>query len=217
MAKIRGPLLSLGASGQIAGSQVYSTWKGVRYARQLVAPANPQTADQQQTRSVFAFLQDLYRNMPSSVTQIWDEVARGRPLTPRNAITKSNLPDLRQATDLSDLVLSPGVRNAPIPTNVNITTGAGAGQITVQASLAPLPTGWTATQWIVTAVRNQDPHNPFLGEFFVYGTAATTNLNTTITVQQPATAYSVGVIEQFQTNTGAAAWSADLRTIVTSG
>lgn len=46
MAKVRGPLLSLGASGQLAETLVFGTWKGIDVARQYVTPANPQTAPQ---------------------------------------------------------------------------------------------------------------------------------------------------------------------------
>lgn len=50
MAKLTAPLLSLSASGSIAGSITYGTWKGVKYARQRVIPANPNTANQQTQR-----------------------------------------------------------------------------------------------------------------------------------------------------------------------
>jgi hypothetical protein len=46
MAKVNAPMLSLRASGQIAGVLVYSKWKGIEYARGYVVPANPKTAGQ---------------------------------------------------------------------------------------------------------------------------------------------------------------------------
>jgi hypothetical protein len=46
MAKLKAPLLSLGASGQIGKSIVYFPWKGINAARQHVVPANPKSAGQ---------------------------------------------------------------------------------------------------------------------------------------------------------------------------
>jgi hypothetical protein len=51
MAKLTGPLFSLDASGKYGGAIVFSKWKGRNYARQLVTPANPQSADQETARN----------------------------------------------------------------------------------------------------------------------------------------------------------------------
>ena len=53
MAKVKGPLFSLSASGQLAKTLVYGVWKGIAWARQHVIPANPKTADQQQQRGYY--------------------------------------------------------------------------------------------------------------------------------------------------------------------
>lgn len=50
MAKVTGPLMSMSASGKVADSIVFSTWKGVAYVRQWLKPANPQSAGQGDTR-----------------------------------------------------------------------------------------------------------------------------------------------------------------------
>lgn len=46
MAKTTGPLFSVSASGKLANSVVYFTWKGVNVVRQWLKPANPQVAAQ---------------------------------------------------------------------------------------------------------------------------------------------------------------------------
>ncbi len=46
MAKLKAPLLSLGASGQIAKTLVYFPWKGINAVREYVIPSNPKTASQ---------------------------------------------------------------------------------------------------------------------------------------------------------------------------
>ena len=50
MAKLKAPLLSLGAAGAIGKSLVYFGWKGIDCAREYVVPANPKTAKQDTQR-----------------------------------------------------------------------------------------------------------------------------------------------------------------------
>jgi len=54
MAKVKGPLFSLDARGQIAKTLVYMGWKGIADVRKYVIPANPNTAAQQTQRGYFA-------------------------------------------------------------------------------------------------------------------------------------------------------------------
>jgi len=56
MAKVTGPLQSLGASGQLAKSMVFFSWKGVAVVRQWLKPANPQSAAQGDVRLVLGGL-----------------------------------------------------------------------------------------------------------------------------------------------------------------
>lgn len=46
MAKLKAPLLSLGASGQLGKALVFFNWKGLDVAREYVVPSNPKTAGQ---------------------------------------------------------------------------------------------------------------------------------------------------------------------------
>ena len=46
MAKLKGPLFSLGASQQLGKVIVYFPWKGLNLAREYVVPANPKTTGQ---------------------------------------------------------------------------------------------------------------------------------------------------------------------------
>ncbi|GAI66183.1 unnamed protein product, partial [marine sediment metagenome] len=43
MAKLKAPLMSLGASGQLGKSLVFFGWKGLDVVREYVIPSNPQT------------------------------------------------------------------------------------------------------------------------------------------------------------------------------
>ncbi len=52
MAKVTGPLMSMTASGKIADTLVFFSWKGIATVRQWIIPANPQSADQGDIRLV---------------------------------------------------------------------------------------------------------------------------------------------------------------------
>lgn len=54
MAKLSGPMLSLDARGKFGGAIVFSGWKGIQSARQLVKPANPRSTGQMETRTKLA-------------------------------------------------------------------------------------------------------------------------------------------------------------------
>jgi hypothetical protein len=46
MAKVTGPLMSMGASGKLANSIVFFPWKGTNVVREWLKPANPQSSGQ---------------------------------------------------------------------------------------------------------------------------------------------------------------------------
>jgi len=50
MAKLKAPLMSLGASGQLGEALVFFPWKGLNVVREYVIPANPRTTGQQTQR-----------------------------------------------------------------------------------------------------------------------------------------------------------------------
>lgn len=51
MAKVSGPLFSMEASGAYGNALVFGRRKGANVVRQLVTPANPQTADQESAKN----------------------------------------------------------------------------------------------------------------------------------------------------------------------
>jgi len=143
MAKVRGPLLSLGASGQIGGSQVYASWRGVPYARQRVVPANPNTAGQQSTRNAFAALSAAWKILGTPSSSTFEAAARGRPLTARNLFVRTNLPIIRTADDWRGFLGSPGNGGAPPLTLLDPAPAPGFGNVDVQFGVGAIPTGWT--------------------------------------------------------------------------
>jgi hypothetical protein len=77
MATVKAPLLSLGASGKIAGTLVASTWKGLKVMREYVKPANPQTAAQTTQRDLFSASVNAWRNYVTNANEraAWDRKA----------------------------------------------------------------------------------------------------------------------------------------------
>lgn len=194
MSKTIAPLLSFGASGAIAKTQVYSTWKGRAYARRYVVPSNPDTAEQQLTRSVFAWLNQVWKFAPASMTAAFDAYAEGQVMTGRNAFIKQNLPNLREASDLENFVFSPGARSGISAPSLVLTPGND--QIQAVLTAPTLPTGWTITAAWFAAIRDQDPNTGVL--YTITGaTDAAAPYDQTITGLASAQTYWVGGWFQF--------------------
>lgn len=156
MSRTTAPLLSFGASGQIAKTQVYSKWKGRPYVRRYVIPANPQTAEQTKTRSAFAFLQHVWQFAPANLIAAYDAYASGQVMTGRNAFGKANIGTLREASDLDLLLFSPGAKGGFAATS--IAAASGSTQLTVTLGAPAIPSGWSIDKAVAVAIKDQDPN-----------------------------------------------------------
>lgn len=155
MATVVAPLLSFEGSGQIAKTQVYSSWKGVPYVRRYTVPANPRSADQTLTRTAFSWLNFAWRTAPLDFVAPWTAAVQGRPLINRNLFLKANVSMLRAASDLTGMVLSPGAKGG-IASPITVTPGND--QLTFAGvTPAPLPAGWTIIGMVGAAIKQQDP------------------------------------------------------------
>lgn len=160
MARLTGALLSFGARKSIGKTVVYSSWKGIAYARQHVIPANPDTADQQAVRNVFAWLQRVWAYAPALATEAWDAYAAGQPLTGRNAFSKFNVAPLQGETDLTNFIMSPAAKSGPVAADVTFTPGNDL--VTIDFTAPSLPVGWTIDKAIGCAIRQQNPSSGIL-------------------------------------------------------
>ncbi|MBA7577509.1 hypothetical protein ES708_19362 [subsurface metagenome] len=68
MAKLKGPLFSLGASQQLGKALVYFSWKGLDVVREYVIPSNPRTAGQTTQRGYLTKMVDLVHSHQVSTT-----------------------------------------------------------------------------------------------------------------------------------------------------
>lgn len=72
MARTKGPLFSLDASGTIAETIVYSRWKGRSYVRRHQIPYNPQTTKQVNVRKAMALLVAYYQTLDGAVQALYE-------------------------------------------------------------------------------------------------------------------------------------------------
>jgi len=71
MARVTGPLMSMDASGTIAGAIVFSRWKGLPYVRRHAIPSNPRTHKQVGVRAMMSFLAREYAGLTDGDKETW--------------------------------------------------------------------------------------------------------------------------------------------------
>jgi len=168
MPKVSAPLLSFSASGQIAKSQVYSTWKGIPYVRRYAVPANPKTTKQMNNRGIWSMISQSWLFAPAAIQAAFNAYAVGKPLTGRNKFVSENQKLLAvQPTpeDITGYVMSPGNGGALPATSLIVTPGADT--LTLTATIPDAPAGWTLTKVWGAALPNQDPTDAFQGPWTV--------------------------------------------------
>jgi hypothetical protein len=213
MSRTTAPLLSFGASGQLGETLVFSRWKGRPYARRYVIPANPRTAAQTLTRDVFRTLNRLWQYMPAAATAAWELYADNSRITSRNGWIKQNLSVLREATDLSNILISPAAGGGLVAESVTATPGAG--QITVALTAPALPTGWTIVAAWAAAIADHDPHSDTSPEI-VSGTDESAPYSIVLTGLEPDTDYVVGGWFEYLKPDGSKAYGASLQDLATT-
>lgn len=90
MVKVKGPAMSLDASGSLAGALVYSKWKGRNYVRQHVIPANPQSGGQTGVRAMFKFLAQIWDGLTAGNKATWEDRAEDLVASTFNAFMSYN-------------------------------------------------------------------------------------------------------------------------------
>lgn len=185
MAKPRAPLLSFGASGTIADTLTYASWRGVNYVRERVIPQNPQTTEQTKTRDIFAWLSQIWKISPALAQAPWLANATGRKFTGRNAFIGQNVSAARGDADLANIIGSPGAKGGLAP--VSLSAAAGVGEIVCTFVQPGVPSGWAIEAAVSIAIEDQDPQT---GTLFVvtaaedavtpFDTVTLTGLNTNL-------------------------------------
>lgn len=150
MAKVRLPLGSFGARGQIGKAFVYFPWKGIACVREYVIPANPNTAGQQTQRGYFTTAVDEFHSAGYNALDItaWRLLAAQSksPLTYFNAVIREHV-DILVAGD-SWQSLHGGVISSVLSTTFTFTidvTADKTGKLYWGTTPGYMPTGVVGT------------------------------------------------------------------------
>jgi len=156
MATVKGPLLSLGASGTIGKVQTYGKWRGIPTVRAHVIPANPKTTAQVLTRNIFKALNVRWKAGGPLLRAPWDRFAVGQKFLGINSYLGKNINLTRGDADMSDYIGSPGAKGGLPPLTLVLTSVASLG-IEAVITAPAAPTGWTLTSAIATFLKDQAP------------------------------------------------------------
>lgn len=91
MARTKGPLFSLDASGSLAKTIVYSQWKGRSYVREHVIPYNPNSPAQVNVRAAMTLLVAQWQGESQASKDIWDEFGKTLNLSGFNAYVRRGM------------------------------------------------------------------------------------------------------------------------------
>lgn len=142
MARTVGPLMSLDASGSVAGTLTFSKWKGRGYVRQLVIPANPKTVLQVSTRAIMKFLSQAWGTDVDPTEQAsYNTGAAADSISPFNEYIRQNLQRWTQFLPPSQATPAAATGTAPTFTSAPAATG-GVGQVTIGWDVNLLNQAW---------------------------------------------------------------------------
>lgn len=140
MARTTGPLLSLDASGSIAGAMTFSKWKGRSYVRQLVTPHNPDTPMQRAMRAMFKFLGSQWSNINPTDQDTWNGLADGDKIADFNAYMKINQAAWKHFQTPS--MAYPAIKAGTPATITSQSVTPGIGQATVNIDINAVNQNW---------------------------------------------------------------------------
>jgi len=140
MAKVSGPLMSMAASGSLAGSMVFSRWKGRPYVRQLVTPRNPKSGSQVGVRSMFKFLAQQWDAQSAPDKATWEDRADQTIISPFNAYMAFNQARWRDFN-------TPSSADPPLGTGTPPTGPTGTATPDGRAMILEITDGVTPPDW----------------------------------------------------------------------
>lgn len=91
MVRLTGPAFSLTASGSLAKTLTFATWKGRPYLRQLVIPTNPKSAAQMGVRAMMSFLAKQWDGLTAGEKTSWEANAEEKQISAFNEYVSVNL------------------------------------------------------------------------------------------------------------------------------
>lgn len=147
MAKLTGPLMSLDASGSVAGTLTFAKWKGRNYVRHLVKPANPKTPAQTAFRAMMKFLSQAWASINPSDQASWHTLAEQTKISDFNGYVQQNQRDWTQT-------LVPRQNSNPNRTGTPAVITAASAVGGVRQIELSIPEAGGATAWGTIIYRN---------------------------------------------------------------
>jgi hypothetical protein len=140
MAIVKGPAMSLDASGSLGGAIVFSKWKGRNYVRALVTPANPRSGSQTGFRQSMKFLSQNWAGLSAGEKATWLTRAQDMIVSNFNAYTSYNQKRWRN-------FLTPSKEDPAAEASTPATAPTGAAVAGVRMATVTLTDTGTAPDW----------------------------------------------------------------------
>jgi len=140
MARVQGPLFSLGASGALGGAIVFAIWKGRAYVRELVRPANPKSDKQLSVRAMMKWLSQQWATNGSTAQDSWEDLADADVVSTFNAYIKKNLRRWRNFQGVGQDATPDAGDTGPV--NAAATATRGVRMATVTMGVTTLNDAW---------------------------------------------------------------------------
>ena len=139
MASVKGPLMSMDASGKLANAVVFSKWKGRAYVRGHVVPSNPKSAGQKGVRAMMRFLAVVWDGLSALEKSGWETLAAATGISPFNAFVAYNMD---RWTQFTTPIITPGQAAGTAPTMGALTVTGGVRQITYSQAITTPQNIW---------------------------------------------------------------------------
>lgn len=142
MVKVTAPAMSLDASGSIAGTMVFSKWKGRNYVRQLVRPSNPKSGGQVYNRAMFKFLSERWKSISTGDKATWQTLADELKASTFNAYVRQCMRDHQSALAPMDNATTARPGTAAGTPSLTITTGVKRNTVSIAKGSGATPIGY---------------------------------------------------------------------------
>jgi len=143
MVKVKGQLMSLGASGSIGKVATFSNWKGHTYARHYAQPTNNQQISQLGLRAVMSFLAQQWSILTAGQQATWEARAELTNISPFNAYQSENL--TRGVDNQAPTKELPAVEAVFNPSAAALSVVDMDTYVDVQYSGPPTPVAWNVS------------------------------------------------------------------------
>lgn len=171
MVRLKGPCMSIDASGTLAGAIVFSNWKGRSLARRHAVPANPRSGGQLSVRAMMQFLSQQWANLTSDQQAGWETRAAVTNISAFNAFIAYNM--ARWGVGDSPSKLDPATETGGPGSLTNHAATAQTRAIEVETECDTVADMWGINVYRslttgLTGARNQLVHTILAGDLATY-------------------------------------------------